>query len=304
MAIIGGGVIGCEYACTFAALGIEVFLFHSRDILLPFLDHDVSVALENSMSKMSINLKMPVTVKKCTARAKGVVIEVDSGEIIKTDTVMLATGRTSNTNELNLETAGIVPGKRGLLVVNENYQVMNPETHEPVPGIYAAGDVIGPPALASTSMEQARFATIKAFNLDPYKDHVAPILPFGIYTIPECSGVGKTEEQCVSEGIDCITGRASYNKNARGMITGDHDGFLKLHFQFSDDPQVSMKLLGVHMIGENATELIHTGLVALMMGASHELFINTCFNYPTLSELYKYATYDALGKRAKRLNPD
>ena len=304
MVIVGGGVIGCEYACTFAALGIEVLLLHGRDILLPFIDSDISLALENSMLKMSINLKMPVTVKKCTARVKGVVIEVDSGEIIKTDTVMLATGRTSNTNELNLKTAGIVPGKRGLLVVNENYQVMNPETHEPVPGIYAAGDAIGPPALASTSMEQARFATIKAFNLDPYKDHVAPILPYGVYTIPECSGVGKTEEQCVSEGIDYITGKASYNKNARGMITGDQDGFLKLHFQFNDDPQVSMKLLGVHMIGENATELIHTGLVALMMGASHELFINTCFNYPTLSELYKYATYDAMGKRAKRLNQD
>jgi NAD(P) transhydrogenase len=303
MVVVGGGVIGCEYACTFAALGINVFLLHSRDRLLPFLDRDISLALEDSMSKMGVNLKMSVTINSCSVETEGVNIEVGPGEIIKADTVMLATGRTSNTDELHLENAGIVPGRRGLLVVNDNYQVVNPETHEHVPGIYAAGDVIGPPALASTSMEQARFAMIKALNLEPYKEHVAPILPYGIYTIPECSGVGKTEEQCLSEGIDFIVGKASYKQNARGMITGDHNGFLKLYFQFSDDHNNPMKLLGVHVIGENATELIHTGLVSLMMGASHELFINTCFNYPTLSELYKYATYDAMGKRARRMHP-
>jgi NAD(P) transhydrogenase len=302
MIIIGGGVVGCEYSCTFAELGIEVFLLHSRDMLLPFVDRDISLALENSMSKMGINLKMPVTVKQCIAGVKGVAIELDSGEVIKSDAVMLAIGRTSNTKELNLETAGITLGKHGFLVVDDNYQVVHHETHEPVPGIYAAGDVIGPPALASTSMEQARFAVIKAFNLEPYKGHVAPILPYGVYTIPECSGAGKTEEQCVSEGINYVVGKANYNQNARGMITGDHDGFLKLLFEINDDPGSPMKLLGVHVIGENATELIHTGLAALMMSASHDLFINTCFNYPTLSELYKYATYDAMGRRAKRLN--
>jgi NAD(P) transhydrogenase len=153
-------------------------------------------------------------------------------------------------------------------------------------------------------MEQARFAIIRAFNLEPYKQHVAPVLPYGVYTIPECSGVGKTEEQCVNEGTDYIVGKAGYNQNARGMITGDHDGFLKLLFKFNDDPRSPMKLLGVHVIGETATELIHTGLSALMMGASNDLFINTCFNYPTLTELYKYATYDAMGRRAKRLNSD
>jgi NAD(P) transhydrogenase len=304
MIIVGGGVVGCEYSCVFAMLGIEVFLLQSRDILLPFLDRDVSLALQNSMSRMGIALKMPVTVRLCTARTKGVVVELGSGEVIKADTVMLATGRTSNTTELNLEHVGITLGRHGFLVVNDNYQVLHPETHEPVSGIYAAGDVIGPPALASTSMEQARFAIINAFNLEPYKKHVAPVLPYGVYTIPECSGVGKTEEQCVSEGIDYVVGKASYNQNARGMITGDHDGFLKLLFKFNDDLSIPMKLLGVHVIGETATELIHTGLSALMMGASSDLFINTCFNYPTLTELYKYATYDAMGRRAKRLNSD
>jgi NAD(P) transhydrogenase len=299
--IVGGGIVGCEYACTFAALGVEVVLLHSRDTVLPFLDRDTSLTLENSLSKMGINLKKPTSVKKCTSTTKGVVIELNTGEVIKGDIVMLAAGRTSTTKELNLEAAGIVLDRQGVIVVNDCYQVVNPETREPVPSIFAAGDVIGPPALASTSMEQARFAIIKAFNLEPYKEHVAPILSYGIYTIPECSGAGRTEEQCRNEGIDYVVGKVSYNQNARGMITGDHGGFFKLLFQFNHDPRSPMKLLGVHIIGENATELIHTGLVALMMGASNDLFINTCFNYPTLSELYKYATYDAMGRRAKLL---
>jgi NAD(P) transhydrogenase len=302
--IVGGGVVGCEYACTFAALGIEVVLLHNRDMLLPFLDRDTSLALENSMLKMGIKLIMSTSVKKCSSTTKGVVIELTTGEVIKAEIVMLATGRTSNTKELNLETAGIMLDRQGFLVVNESYQVVNPQTREPVPGIYAAGDVIGPPALASTSMEQARFAIIKAFNLDLYKEHVAPILSYGIYTIPECSGVGRTEKQCLSEGIDYVVGKARYNQNARGMITGDHNGFVKLLFQFNDALMSPMKLLGAHIIGENATELVHTGLVALMTGASNDLFINTCFNYPTLSEMYKYATYDAMGARAKRLQSD
>jgi NAD(P) transhydrogenase len=215
---------------------------------------------------------------------------------------MLSTGRTSNTGKLNLEAARITPGKYGLLAVNQNYQVINPETKKPVPGIYAAGDVIGRPALASTSMEQARYAMIKAFDLEPYKEHVAPILPLGIYTIPECSLAGKTEEECKENNIDYVIGKASYNQNARGMIIGDSDGFLKLIYEFNNDISSPMKLLGVHVIGEIASELIHIGVNALIMGAYSNLFIDACFNYPTLGELYKYATYDAMGNRAKRLN--
>lgn len=301
MVVIGGGVIGCEYASIFAALDIDVSLIHNRDILLPFLDRDISFALENSMSKMGIKLMMSKIVQSCTAKPDTVVIKLDSGEVYRTKAVMLATGRTSNTGMLNLEAAGIMPGKHGLLVVNENYQVLHPETGEPVPGVYAAGDVIGEPALASTSMEQARFAMIKAFNLEPYKEHVAPILPVAVYTIPECAGVGKTEEQCMKENIDYVVGKASYNQNARGMIIGDSDGVLKLIFQFNDDLKQPMKLLGVHIIGELASELVHIGVSALMLGAGNDLFINTCFNYPTISELYKYATYDAMGNRAIRL---
>jgi len=217
---------------------------------------------------------------------------------------MLATWRTSNTSELNLEAAGITPGEYGLLTVDQNYQVVHPETRKPVPGIYAAGDVIGPPALASTSMEQSRYAMIKAFDLEPYKEHVAPILPVGIYTIPECSMAGKTEKECQDEKIDYVIGKAAYNKNARGMIIGDSDGFLKLIFEYNNDLSRPMKLLGVHVIGEIASELIHIGVNALIMDSSSNLFIDTCFNYPTLGELYKYATYDAMGKRAKHLKSE
>jgi len=302
MVVVGGGVIGCEYACTFAALGIEVYLVHNKEIFLPFLDYEISFALENNMSKMGINLIKPDRVETCNLKANKLEITLESKRIIKTDALMLATGRTSNTIDLNLKAAGIIPGKYGLLMVDQNYQVIHPETKKPVPGVYAAGDVIGAPALASTSMEQARFAMIKAFNLEPYKEHVAPILPLGIYTIPECSMAGKTEEECRKEKIDYIVGKATYKNNARGRIIGDFDGFIKLIFKFNKDLSQPMKLLGVHIIGEIASELIHIGVSALIMGADSNLFIDTCYNYPTLGELYKYAAYDAMGKRAKRLN--
>jgi NAD(P) transhydrogenase len=214
---------------------------------------------------------------------------------------MLATGRISNTKELNLESAGIESGKYGLLVVDDKYQVINPVTKKPVTGVYAAGDVIGAPALASTSMEQSRFAMINAFNLEPYKEHVVPILPIGIYTIPECSMAGMTERECEEKNIEYVVGKAEYNQNSRGMIIGDRDGFLKLIFKFNKNINQPMKLLGIHIIGEIATELIHIGVSALIMGAGSDLFIDTCFNYPTLGELYKYATYDAMGNRAKCL---
>jgi len=299
MIVIGGGVIGCEYACIFAELGVKVTLIHNKDILLPFLDYDISIALEKSIKKMGINVLMHEKVKSCIIKDENIKITLDSEKIIKTDSVMLATGRTSNTAELNLHSAGITPGKYGLLSVNNNYQVIHPTTKKPVRGIYAAGDVIGRPGLASTSMEQARFAMIKAFNLEPYKEHVAPILPLGIYTIPECSLAGKTERECQEEKIKYVTGKAYYSSNARGMIIGDSVGFIKLIYKYNKDLNQPMKLLGVHIIGEIASELIHLGVNALMMNSSSNLFIDSCFNYPTLGELYKYATYDAMGKRAK-----
>lgn len=207
---------------------------------------------------------------------------------------MLATGRTSNVGELNLAAAGITAGNHGLLSVDDDFRVVHPLTREALTGIYAAGDAIGAPALASASMEQARFAMIKAFNLEPYKQQVAPILPVAIYTIPECSGAGKTEDDCRRQGIDFVVGKASYSQNARGMIIGEEIGFLKLLFKKNDSLIQPMTLLGVHIIGEMSSGLIHVGVNALMMNAGSDLFINTCFNYPTLGELYKYAIYDVM----------
>jgi NAD(P) transhydrogenase len=184
----------------------------------------------------------------------------------------------------------VAVGERGRILVNEHYQTS-------VPHIYAAGDVIGNPALASTSMEQARVAMVHAFDLEylpgKAKGAVAPILPYGIYTIPECSMAGDTEESLQEKKVPYVVGRASYAQNARGQIIGDAEGFLKLLFGVDEN----MTLLGVHVLGEQATEIVHIGLTALLAGAGAELFIRTCYNYPTLAELYKYATYNALGRR-------
>jgi NAD(P) transhydrogenase len=285
MLIAGGGVIGCEYACMFAALGIRVTLVEGRDCLLGFLDHEISSMLARKMQSMGIDLLMPDSLEKVTPAA-ALEVQLKSGKNIRVDTILAATGRSGNTTGLGLEQIGIQPNSRGLIQVNEHYQTS-------VKHIYAAGDVLGFPALASTSMEQARVAMVHAFDLK-YKNRVAPILPYGIYTIPECSMAGETEATARQKGISFVAGKARYNQNARGQIIGDEDGFLKLIFRRED-----MKLIGVHVIGEQASELVHVGLAALLMEASADLFIQTCFNYPTLSELYKYATYDALGQGAR-----
>lgn len=286
LVVVGGGVIGCEYACTFAAQGVQVSLIDGRDVLLGFLDREISLALMDRMRKLGIELFAPERVEACTPGGDAVRVTLGSGRVLTASAVLAAAGRQSNTASLNLAAAGITPGKRGLLEVNAHYQTS-------VPHIYAAGDVIGFPALASTSMEQARLAMVHAFDLK-YKTEVAPILPYGIYTIPEVSMAGETEDSLKSKAIAYVAGRASYGQNARGEIIGDMDGMLKLLFGRDD-----MKLLGVHVIGESASEVVHIGLTALMVGAGAELFIRTCYNYPTLGELYKYATYDAMGRKQR-----
>ncbi|MCU1336410.1 MAG: pyruvate/2-oxoglutarate dehydrogenase complex, dihydrolipoamide dehydrogenase component [Bryobacterales bacterium] len=286
MLIAGGGVIGCEYACLFQALGVQVTLVEGRDRLLQFLDAEISQALAASMSKIGIRLLLNETIDGVEAGPL-LNVRLKSGKAAVVDTLLAAAGRSGNTAGMNLEAIGVTPGSRGQLDVNAHYQTS-------VAHVYAAGDVIGFPALASTSMEQARVAMVHAFDLK-YKTAVAPILPYGIYTIPECSVAGETEESLQKQNIPYVAGRARYEHNPRGQIIGDRDGFLKLLFREED-----MRLLGVSVIGEQATELIHVGLTALLQEATAELFIQTCFNYPTLSELYKYATYDALGERAKR----
>lgn len=288
MLVVGGGVIGCEYACMFAALGIHVTLLEGRDHLLGFLDREISHLLTQNMIEMGIDIRFEETVATVSPQKSALEVALTSGSTLSADTLLIAAGRSGNTDRLNLSSVDLAANKRGVLEVNKHYQT-------PAPNIYAAGDIVGFPALAATSMEQARVAMVHAFDLK-YKTKVATFLPYGIYTIPECSMAGQTEASLKEKSIPYVAGTAQYNSNARGQIIGAETGFLKLLFE-----KESMKLLGVHVIGEQATEIVHIGLIALQSGASAELFIETCFNYPTLGELYKYATYDALGKRAKLL---
>jgi NAD(P) transhydrogenase len=284
MLVVGGGVIGCEYACTFAILGVEVTVVELRERVVDFLDGEVSATLREQMQAIGVLFYLGDSVDSLDAGAE-LTVRLKSGAVLTPDTILVSAGRCGNTKGLGLENAGIPVDNRGRIPVNEHYQTV-------VPHIYAAGDVIGSPALASTSMEQARVAMVHAFDLK-YKCDVARILPFGVYTIHECSMAGETEESLTKAGVPYIAGKACYSSNARGHIIGDEKGFLKLLFRLDD-----MRLLGVHMIGEQATELIHVGLTALLLEQRADLFIKTCYNYPTLTELYKYATYDALGKRA------
>jgi NAD(P) transhydrogenase len=286
MAVVGGGVIGCEYACVFAALGVQVQLIHDRQEILSFLDRDICAVLQARMGALGVTFILGDRVTGCDSTQRGVKLRLSEKEL-RVDAVLVAAGREGNVHGLNLEAAGIRAGKGGIISVNENFQTEQPH-------IYAAGDVIGFPALASTSMEQARMAMVHAFDLG-YKKSVASVLPLAIYTIPEVAMAGETEKTLLAKGVEYVVGRSYYDRNARGKIIGDRDGLLKLIFGLSD-----MKLLGVSVVGEIASEVVHVGLIGLMVDADHQLFIETCFNYPTLGQLYKYATYDAMQQRAKR----
>jgi NAD(P) transhydrogenase len=212
-------------------------------------------------------------------------IALQSGKTLAVETALFAAGRRGAVGQLQLEKAGVTLNKRGYVEVNDDYRTS-------APTVYAAGDVIGFPALASTSMEQARVAVCHAFGFS-YKQRVASLLPMGVYTIPEISAVGESEESCKEKGIDFAVGRAHYANNARGQIMGDSNGLLKLLFTKSDK-----RLLGVQIIGDSATELIHLGMMALESKMTLDVFIEFVFNYPTLSEMYKYAAYDGLGNLA------
>ncbi len=281
LAVIGAGVIGSEYACTFATLGTEVHVIDGRDTLLPFLDAEVSAALAGAMERNGVKFHWKEKVLECPAQASDcTTLRLTSGAKLTVDAVLVAAGRRSNTDSLNLPAAGVSVGERGLIPVDERFRTN-------VPHIYAAGDVIGFPALASTSMEQARRAVRNALGLEA-RAGISHLLPNGIYTIPEVSMVGATEESLKKQGVDYVVGRANYQNNARGRIIGELDGFLKLLFRRSD-----MKLLGVHIIGEQATEIVHIGLMALLKDCTAEVFEEACFNAPTLGALYKSATIDA-----------
>ena len=282
LAVIGGGVIGCEYASIFMALGVDVTLVDGRDKLLPFLDTEISERLRDRFAALGMHLWFNERPVKAENTATGARLTMKSGKVLETDAALFAAGRRAAVDGLALEKAGLALNDKGYIAVDVNFRTA-------VPHIYAAGDVIGFPALASTSMEQGRVAVCHAFGLK-YKQRVASLLPMGVYTIPEISAAGETEESCKEKKLDYCVGRALYDNNARGHITGDTAGMLKLIFAKAD-----RKLLGVCVIGESATELIHVGMMVLDKGSTIDEFIELVFNYPTLSEMYKYAAYDGLG---------
>ncbi|MBV9444095.1 MAG: Si-specific NAD(P)(+) transhydrogenase [Acidobacteriaceae bacterium] len=284
LAVIGAGVIGSEYACTFAALGTRVNLIDGRGILLPFLDGEVSRALTAAMQCTGITFHWNERVVSCVIEdGDRITLTLSSGESLTVDAVLVAAGRRSNTEALNLAAAGLTASERGLIRVDEHFLT-------DVPHIYAAGDVVGFPALASTSMQQGRHAMMHAFGAD-VSSAAFRLLPTGVYTIPEVGMVGDTEESLKQKGIDYVVGLGPYQANARGRIVGDDSGFLKLLFHKDD-----MKLLGVHAMGERATELVHIGLLAMLTDSTADLFSDMCFNMPTLGELYKLASLDAISR--------
>jgi NAD(P) transhydrogenase len=282
MAVVGGGVIGSEYASVFTALGVQVTLIEARNRLLPAIDYEIAQRLQAQLEPLGLRFVFGDQVTSVEVATDHVHLQLQNSGHIECDIALFASGRQSNIQGLGLDTLEVALGGRGLICVNEHYQTN-------VPSIYAAGDVIGFPALASTGMEQARVAVVHAFNLQ-YKEQLSPVLPYAIYTIPEIAMVGLTEEECVAQAIPYLVGRAEYARNPRGQIIGETQGMLKLIFSPADK-----KLLGVHHIGELSSELVHIGMHAIFDGDTIDEFIMSVYNYPSLSDAYKYAAYDGLG---------
>lgn len=288
LTIIGGGVIGCEYASIFAHIGVKVTIVDNRDRLLSFLDNEMAAAVTYLMRKYRISLILGDGDAESYEEDGQVVTVTKSGRKVISERLLYAVGRIGNTEDMGLESVGIGVDKRGLIKVDEMYRTS-------VDNIYAVGDVIGFPSLASVSMDQGRLAAIHAFK-DGDRSSINTLLPFGIYTIPEVSMVGETEETLTNTGQDYEIGVARFFELARGQIINDHDGILKMLF----DPK-SERILGVHIVGERATELIHIGQAVMAHGGTLGYFINTVFNYPTLTEAYKVAALDGYSRLESRV---
>ena len=290
MIVVGGGVIGTEYACIMATLGVQVTLIEGRNKVLGFLDQEIADAFQYFMRQRGITLRLGEKVEEITevdiqnGTVKTLVeAQLESGKTIHAETLLFAVGRQGVCQQLGLENVGIDFDDRERLKVNENYQTS-------VDHVYAAGDVIGFPALASTSMEQGRRAVCHAFGFSE-GDYNTSLFPYGIYAVPEISMVGKTEEELTSEGIPYESGIANYREIARGQLLGDELGMLKMLIH-----QDTHELLGVHAIGTGATELIHIGQAVMALDGTAEFFVNNVFNFPTLAECYKVAAYNGLNK--------
>ena len=286
LAVIGAGVIGCEYASMFAALGVRVTLIDKRPRLLPFVDCEIVDTLTYHLRENRVTMRLNEEVSSMEPvrdeHGNRVKIHLASGKQVVAEKALYSIGRTGNTSKLNLPASGLPADDRGRLKVDKHYQT-------DVPNIYAVGDVIGFPSLASTSMEQGRLAVCHAFHV-PAKA-VPELFPYGIFTIPEISMVGKTEEELTLAGVPYEVGKALYREIARGQIIGDLTGLLKIIFRTD-----TRELLGVHIIGEGSSELVHIGQAVLSFGGKIDYFVNTVFNYPTLAECYKTAAFDGINR--------
>jgi NAD(P) transhydrogenase len=282
--VVGAGVVGLEYTSFMAAMGVEVTLIDQRPQLLDFVDREIIEALAYHLRQMGTTFRLgdKVTRVGFDEQRDRVFAELDSGKKVQANALLYAVGRQANGDQIGLEAAGLQPDPRGKVTVNAEYQTS-------VPHIYAAGDVIGFPALASTSMEQGRLASCHMFGAP--SENMSALFPFGIYTIPEISMVGQTEEKLTESKVPYEVGIAKYKELAKSMMLGDESGMLKLLFDRN-----TRKLLGVHAIGQRATEIIHIGQAVLAYGGSIEYFRDTVFNYPTLAEAYKVAALDGLNK--------
>lgn len=292
--VVGGGVIGVEYACMMSQLGVKVTLIEGRQEVLGFLDHEITEAFQYQMRRMGMTLRLGEkvsSIEHITPGSNGngngshgakVKATLESGKQLQAEALLYAVGRQGTTVPLGLDKAGLVADDRERLKVNENYQTA-------VPHIYAAGDVIGFPALASTAMEQGRLAVCHMFGVPVVS--MPELFPYGIYAIPEISMVGKTEKQLTDSGIPYEAGIALYKELARGQLLGDMDGMLKLLIH-----QTNHTILGVHAIGSGSTELIHIGQAVMALGGRVDFFINNVFNFPTLAEAYRVAALNGLNK--------
>ena len=283
MAVVGGGVIGTEYASIFTALGVHVTLIEPKERVLPFVDTEMIHRLMDQLKLLGLKFALGDKMTAIERHEDHVRLTLETRGTHDFDIALIASGRQSNVQGLGLDEIGVKMGNRGLIIVNEKFQTS-------VPNIYAAGDVIGFPALASTSMEQARVAMVHAFDLE-YKERMSHVLPLAVYAIPEISSAGITEDECMAKQIPYLVGRAYYDNNPRGQIIGDMSGMIKLVFSPKDK-----KLLGAHIIGEQASELIHIASHVMMMDGTIDAFIDAVYNFPTLADAYKYAAYDGLGK--------
>jgi NAD(P) transhydrogenase len=282
--VVGAGVIGVEYASIFSALDLHVTLIDGREDILNFLDREIIGEFVHHLRDRGVSLRLGETVESVeTVDAQNVRIHLKSGKRVRADLVLFASGRTSNTDRIALERAGLATDDKGRLTVDSYFRTE-------VPHIYAAGDVIGFPALASTSAEQGRRAACHMFD-GPSLNENDHLFPFGIYAVPEMSVIGKTEEELKAAKIPYESGVARFRETSRGQILGLREGLLKLLFRLDDQ-----RLLGVHIVGEGATELIHIGQAVLAHDGKLDFFVNATFNYPTLAEAYKIAALDAFNK--------